>query len=87
MDDRESMTERAPNANGKPDWDKEAIVEQIWNDLQGTVDRSTIRYELAKVTPTFKDARIATYVPLSVRKLTVERLRTGSSRIAPEGLA
>ena len=36
----------APSASAKPDWDEEAIIEQIWHDLQGVVDRSTIGHEL-----------------------------------------
>jgi hypothetical protein len=64
---------------GYPDWDVESVVEQIWSDLGGAVERPAIHREVAKVIPVFKDARITTYVPLFVRKRTVERLQDASS--------
>jgi hypothetical protein len=64
-------------ANHELNWDVEAVVEQIWNDLGGTVTRPAIRKELAKVIPAFQDARVTTYVPIFVRRRTVERLQSG----------
>jgi hypothetical protein len=59
------------------DWDVETLIEQIWNDLEGTVTRSTVRRVLTTVTPKYENARIQSYVPIFLRKETVERLHAG----------
>ena len=56
MNDSELKIENGPNDSVRPDWNEKAIVEQIWNDLKGTVDRSTIRQELKQVIPRFQNA-------------------------------
>jgi hypothetical protein len=61
-------------ANSNPDWDVETLIEQIWNDLEGTVTRSTIRQVLGQVIPRYENARIRTYVPIFLCKETVEQL-------------
>ena len=72
-------------AGGNLDWDVESLVEQIWTDLGGQVSRLAIRQQVADVVPAFQDARITTYVPIFVRRRTVEQLRAGLSGIAPKG--
>ena len=69
----------------RPDWDERAIVEQIWNDLQGTIERSTIRQELTQVIPRFQNARIEIYIPIFLRRVTIERLRAGVAGVVPTG--
>ena len=69
---------------GSLDWDVESLVEQIWTDLGGQVSRLAIRHQVADVVPAFQDARITTYVPIFVRRRTVEQLRAGLSGIAPQ---
>jgi hypothetical protein len=71
----------------RPDWNERAIVEQIWNDLQGTVERSTIRQVLKQVIPRFQNARIETYVPIFLRRVTIERLRAGVAGAVPTDVA
>lgn len=61
------------------DLDLEPLIEQIWNDLQGTVKRSTIQQELGEVIPAFASARIKTYVPIFIRRNTVRRLRAAGA--------
>ena len=67
-------------ATSYPDWDVETLVEQIWNDLLGTVTRSSIRQVLTEVIPNYESARVQTFVPIFVHKETVKRLRTGDYR-------
>jgi hypothetical protein len=64
-------------ASSNRDWDVETLKEQIWNDLEGTVTRSTVRQALAQVIPRYENARIQTYVPIFLREETVERLHAG----------
>ena len=81
MSDSELKIESGPSAHTQPDWDERVVVEQIWNDLQGTVERSTIHQELTQVIPGFLNARIETYIPIFLRRVTTDRLRarvTGS---------
>jgi len=59
-----------------PDWDVETVIEQVWQDLQGEVNRSAILQVLLKIMPKYENARIATYVPLFVRRQTVAALRS-----------
>jgi hypothetical protein len=63
------------NANDRTSWDENTIVEQIWADLQGAVPRSAISQELKQVGSKFESARIKTYIPIFLRRETVERLR------------
>ena len=87
MDLRASRIEGAPSASAKSAWDEEAIIEQIWHELQGVVDRSTIGHELAQVIPTFHGARVKTYVPVFLHRKTVERLRAKLADAVPAGPA
>ncbi len=77
MNHRTLEVENDAIPNGLLDLDMEPLVEQIWNDLQGAVQRSTIQRELGEVIPAFASARIKTYVPIFVRRNTVRRLRAG----------
>ena len=56
------------------DWDVETVIEQVWQDLQGEVNRSAILQVLLKIIPKYENARITTYVPLLVRRETVDEL-------------
>ena len=58
--------------------DLEALIEQIFEDLQGTIKRSTIERELGEVIPVFASARIRTYVPIFVRRNVVRRLQAAA---------
>ena len=83
MSDSELKIESGPSAHTQPDWDERVVVEQIWNDLQGTVERSTIRQELTQVIPRFQNARVRAYIPIFLRRVTTERLRAGAAGAVP----
>ena len=53
---------------GNASMDLEAIIEQIWKDLEGTASRSDIRSVVIEVAPRYADARIFTYVPIFIGK-------------------
>jgi hypothetical protein len=68
-------------ASSYPEWDVETLLERIWNHLEGTVSRSTIRQVLAEVFPNYESARVQTFVPIFVQKETVKRLRAGLAEV------
>ena len=76
-------TETGRVASSYPDWDVEALIEGIWNDLGGTATRSTIRQVLTEVIPRYESARVQIFVPIFVHKETVKRLRVGLAEVAP----
>ena len=84
MNSRSLETDDGAIAKDLLDLDVESIVEQVWNDLQGVVDRPAIRYEIGEVIPAFAGARIRTYVPIFVRRNTVRRLRARIARVTLE---
>jgi hypothetical protein len=71
-------------ASSYTDWDVGTLIEQIWNDLGGTVSRSTICQVLMEVIPKYESARVQTYVPIFIHKDTVKRLRVGLAEAAPD---
>lgn len=84
MNGNRPKTGTGTDASSYPDWDVETLIEQIWNDLGGTVTRSTIRQVLMEVIPRYESARIQTYVPIFVHKETVKQLRVGLAEVAPD---
>ena len=58
-----------------PSVDLEALTEDLWVDLNGQVDRNAIRRVLTEVVPTYREARITTFVPIFVRRDALEILR------------
>ena len=81
MSESKPQMENEAVTRGYPDWDVQPVVEQIWSDLGGTVARQAIRLELAHVIPSFERVPIQTFVPIFVRRRTVERLPNGSSGV------
>ncbi|MGB3715859.1 MAG: CYTH domain-containing protein [Candidatus Promineifilaceae bacterium] len=62
-----------------PDWDVEAIVEQVWSNLDGRLPRSTIGTTVVRLLQKYDDAVIRIYVPLLVHREATELLRTAVS--------
>lgn len=71
-------------ASADRNWDEGALVDQIWNDLDGRVTRSAIRRVLTEIIPRYESAHVQTYVPIFVRKEAVERLRSGLAEVSPD---
>lgn len=57
------------------DLDTDVLIEQIWEDLQGTFDRVTILNEVSSVIPQYASAYITTYLPIFIHRETVKRLK------------
>jgi hypothetical protein len=85
MNDQQLKREHSASADDHPDLDVGAMVEQIWNDLQGRVSRSAIRQALLKILSQYEDARIRTYIPIFARREALETLRIELSKTSPDG--
>ena len=68
MDNGGQRTVEKKLVNGKSQIDTEAVVEQIWNDLNGTISRSDIREVISEISLIYNDVRITTYVPIFLRR-------------------
>ena len=55
----------------------EALVEQIWRELQGKAARPQIRQLVKEAASEFAQATITTYVPIFVRRRVREQLGDG----------
>ena len=83
MNESKQKTGTETVARSYPNWDVEALLERVWNDLGGTVSRSTIRQVLTEVILYYESAPIQTFVPIIVQKETVKRLRAGLAEVPP----
>ena len=83
MDGSEPKTGTGTLAGSYPDWDVQTLLERIWNHLEGTVSRSTVRQVLAEVIPNYESARVLAFVPIFVHKETVKRLQAGLAQVPP----
>lgn len=53
----------------------DAIVDAIWSDLGGRIDRERVRETALLVAQDFTDATVTAFVPLFIRRRTFERLQ------------
>jgi hypothetical protein len=54
--------------DGRAQIDIEAVIEQIWRDMNGTASRSEIRSVLAEIAPRYDGVRITTFVPIFLQR-------------------
>jgi hypothetical protein len=54
----------------------DALVEAIWRELEGYAERERIREVATEVAAEFQTASITQFVPIFIRRRTVERLRS-----------
>ena len=62
------------------DLDIETIKEQVWDDLDRTVDQADIQLAIEQILPKYSNVRIKTFVPIFVRRDTVAYLSEKLSR-------
>ena len=53
----------------------DTLVELIWKELNGRVDREQIRQAILKVKATYQDATVKTFVPIFIRREVLEMLQ------------
>jgi len=56
------------------DWDVEAIVDQVWSNLDGRVVRSAIYITVVRLLEKYDDAVVKLYVPLLICREATELL-------------
>lgn len=57
------------------DFVDETLIDDIWRDLDGRIDRDQIREVATKVAREFVDATVTSFIPLFIRRRTYERLK------------
>jgi hypothetical protein len=58
----------------------EALIEKIWQELNGQVPRQRIRQVAAEVAAKFEQATVTTFVPIFIHRYTCERLKRELAR-------
>lgn len=53
----------------------EVLVEVIWSELDGRIDREQVRETALIIAQEFTDATVTAFVPLFIRRRTFERLK------------
>jgi hypothetical protein len=76
MNNEQSKPEHAVLANDGPEWEIEAMIEEVWHQLRGRARRTEILQVLLEILPKYEDARVTLFVPIFVRREAVEVLRT-----------
>ncbi len=74
------LTESAENRGMINDADvadlvDDPVIEAIWSDLDGRVDREQVREVALNVAQEFADATVTSFIPLFIRRRTYERLK------------
>ena len=54
--------------NKKTDWNIDTIGNEIFHDLNGSVNISVIQETLKGIIPRYENARIQTYIPILIRR-------------------
>ena len=56
------------------DYVDDLLVDRIWRDLGKRITREHIRQVALEVAVEFREARVTTFVPIFIRRLTLKRL-------------
>ena len=70
-----SISPNLAHRSGRDDLDIETLVEQIWLELDSTVDRTVIVQVIQEVLPRFEDAPVRSFIPIFIRKEAMNRLK------------
>jgi hypothetical protein len=55
-------------ANGRADDEIEAMIEELYREMQGTVSRTAVEQTLVALFANYKDAPVQLFVPIIVRR-------------------
>lgn len=75
MNNEQLKPEHPASVNYGLEWETEAMIERVWHQLQGRVNRTDILQVLLEILPKYEDARITLYVPILVHREAVGVLR------------
>jgi hypothetical protein len=75
LNDQVVEQEYSLSSNKCLEGDLEVLIDQVWNDLQGQASRDAVRQVLLEVIQEYENATITTYIPIFIRRDTVDILR------------
>ena len=75
MAESEPLTEDEQAVANDLAWDMQTMTEQIFDDLNGSVPRSTIQEEPNEVASIYENVRVRNYVPILIHRAATIRLR------------
>jgi hypothetical protein len=75
-----NLSTRSPNGHAVSDsiangTDDHTLVESIWEELNGRVDREQIRQAILEANARYRDATVKTFIPIFVRREVLKRLQ------------
>ena len=72
IETKTEVDDRISIASGNID---NALIESIWKDLNGRVDREYIRRAVLEARARYKHATIKTFIPIFIRRYVLKRLQ------------
>ena len=72
IETKAEVDDRASSTSGNID---NALIESIWKELNGRVDRDYIRRAILEASEKFQHAPIKTFIPIFIRRYVLERLQ------------
>ena len=75
--DFSEITDKIEGDHSPTDCVDDDMVEAIWRELEGYAEREEIREVATEVATEFRKASVTQFVPIFVRRRTLERLRSG----------
>lgn len=60
---------------GRSDWNINAMIEELFNEMNGSVSRSIVEQTLVTLFANYEDAPIKRFVPILVRRQAKDLLR------------
>lgn len=70
-----SISPNVAYGNGRDNLDVQTLVEQIWLELDNTVERSVIDQAVQEILPRFEGAPVKSFIPIFIRKEVLDRLK------------
>jgi hypothetical protein len=75
MDSAPDITIETKDASNTDDQVDNDWVELIWNELDGTVERESIRRAIVEAEAKYKHSQVKTYVPILMRRYILQSLK------------
>jgi hypothetical protein len=57
------------------EWNPNDLVEETWRELKGEVPRSRICEVVTELVDTYEDATVKAFIPILIRRKTIELLK------------
>ena len=87
MNENILIGESGVQANGSSNDDIEAMAEELYREMQGTVSRTAVEHTLLTLFAKYEDAPVQLFVPILVRRQAKDLLRRQAAVKIGRGLA